>query len=662
MVLLGEDLNGSSFITRHLYKMTQTQTKVQPTIRTQPTIRIQPAAQTMPTKTTTPVTTPTKTTTPETTQQGTFQNLQRALVDFFKGLYSVLTSPVARQPASVFEVGRIATGTAPIITSPASQKIDVFIAPKTLPTAASTPAVSLSTQQGIERKKEEERLKSEFAGRQVDFSKIRFQPSTILPTAASTPAVSSVFQPTQTTQQTQLSPKTTTTAGATKTDKMGKPLVETISGFSEDQLFNLSQSPFAQDIQSLTTITFPGTTTQTISNVPPGVDIQIFRDPLGGSTPFFGYTIKPGDTLTKIAKAFGVSIEDILRINKDKTDAIKNVPGRPFGDIIIAGKEIRIPVVQKEIKQPPLLGQKVGSADEINQKAKESLQTPQIRLDENKLNQLILEKTGIDLSRIDETISRLNQLNDPNFYVNQYNQLLERTGLSRDIQALADIRSIMERTKQDVLEEAAKVGGLVTESQVAEVVNFRHGILKAQYQALADAIEAKERLIDKIMKYTAMDRKMIADLLENQLKLEKWKAELAMNAVKWDFNAQKELRDRNLKKLENYADAGELHTASADFLYNFVNPESPLYAGIDANELRFYIRISQEKARQRELDEIRTKQLIQKTLEDIQRARAKEARAWAKEMRERELHPLRKRRLEKLIEEEEEETLDPETY
>jgi hypothetical protein len=433
--------------------------------------------------------------------------------------------------------------------------------------------------------------------------------------------------------------------------------VETISGFSEDPLFNLSQSPFAQDIQSLTTITSPGTTTQTISNVPPGVDIQIFRDPLGGSTPFFGYIIKPGDTLTKIAKAFGVSIEDILRINKDKTDAIKNVPGRPFGDIIIAGKEIRIPVVQKEIKQPVLLGQKFTSADEINQRARENLQLPQPQIDENRLNQLILEKTGVDLSRIDAALNRLMQLSDPNFYVNQYNQLLEKTGISKDIQALADIRSIMERTKQDVLEEAAKVGGLVTESQVAEVVNFRHGILKAQYQALADAIEAKERLIDNIMKYTAMDRKFIADLLESQLKLEKWKAELAMNAVKWDFNVQKELRNRNLKKLENYADAGELHTASADFLYNFVNPESPLYAGIDADELRFYIRISQEKARQRELDEIRKKQLIQKTLEDIQRARAKEARA-------RERHRLEMKILEKKLEklEKEGETLDPETY
>jgi murein DD-endopeptidase MepM/ murein hydrolase activator NlpD len=407
------------------------------------------------------------------------------------------------------------------------------------------------------------------------------------------------------------------------------------------QIMDLMQSPFAQDIQRL--VTFPQPAMQTITNVPPGAEVQIFRDPLGGSTPFFGYVIQPGDTLSKIARNFGVTVEDILKLNKDKTDAIKAVPGRPLGDIIIAGKEIRIPVVQKELKKPPLLGQKFVSADEINQRARENLQQPQPVLDDDKLNQLILERVGIDLSRVAQVIDRLNQLSDPSFYVNRYNQLIEQTGISKDIQALADIRSIMERTKQDVMEEAAKVGGLVTESQVAEVVNFRHGILKAQYQALADAIEAKERLIDNIMKYTAMDRKTIADLLERQLKLEKWKAELAMDAVKWDFNARKELKNSNLKKLENYAESGQLHTTSPDFLYHFVDPESPLYAGITVDELRFYIRMSQEKARQRELDEARKKQLIQKTLEDIQRARSKEAR-------EKELHSLRVRRLQQLIE------------
>jgi hypothetical protein len=89
-----------------------------------------------------------------------------------------------------------------------------------------------------------------------------------------------------------------------------------------------------------------------------------------------------------------------------------------------------------------------------------------------------------------------------------------------------------------------------------------------------------------------------------------------------------------------------------------------LYAGITLDELRFYIRMSQENARQRELQELRTKQLIQKTLEDIQRARAKEARAWAKEMRERELHPLRVERLKELIEKgkKDKDTLDPEDF
>jgi LysM repeat protein len=564
--------------------------------KTQPTTRIQP------TKTTTPAVAPFTPAPASVTASGAYQRLESAIKDFFKGLATALvTAQQVRPTATIHQAfmtyatsaaPRVGGGTPPPVTRPATP-----------------PGTFQVTSQYI----------------------------------------APLTSPLQATGAIQIEK----TRDKTKIEPVTGAAMQTWGGTAFQG--GIMQSPFAQDVFSLmqqTTQPEP----PTITNVPPGVEIQIFRDPLGGSTPFFGHIIQPGETLTKIAQRYGVSIEDILRLNKDRTDAIKN------RDLIIAGKEIRIPVVQKELKQPVLLGQKFTSADDINQKARENLQLPQPQIDENRLNQLILEKTGVDLSSVDTAFNRLMQLSDPNFYVNQYNQLLERTGISKDIQALADLRSIMERTKQDVLEEAAKVGGLVTESQVAEVVNFRHGILKAQYEALADAIEAKERLIDRIMKYTAMDRKFIENLLERQLNLEEWRVRMAMEAAKWDFNVQKELRNRNLKKLEGYVKAGQLHTASPDFLYHYVNPESPLYAGITLDELRFYIRMSQENARQRELQELRTKQLIQKTLEDIQRARAKEARAWAKEMRERELHPLRKRRLEKLIEKDEKETLDPENF
>jgi hypothetical protein len=178
------------------------------------------------------------------------------------------------------------------------------------------------------------------------------------------------------------------------------------------------------------------------------------------------------------------------------------------------------------------------------------------------------------------------------------------------------------------------------------------------------------------MKYTAMDRKIIADLLEKDLQLEKWRAEKRIEAFKWGFNYQEKLKNTNLKRIENFADEGVLHTYSADYLYNYVDPESELYTGLAPEELNFYLRISYEKARQRELQETRTKQLIQNTLEEMQARRAKEARAWeemklkrsrearawAKEMRERELFLLRKERLEKLIEKGDEDKLDPETY
>lgn len=47
------------------------------------------------------------------------------------------------------------------------------------------------------------------------------------------------------------------------------------------------------------------------------------------------YTIKAGDTLSKIAKAFGVTVDDLLAANKD---TIKNK------DRIVVGNQITIPV------------------------------------------------------------------------------------------------------------------------------------------------------------------------------------------------------------------------------------------------------------------------------------------------------------------------------
>jgi LysM repeat protein len=647
--------------------MPQIQIKAQPTIRTQPT------------KTTTPAVA-------STTQQTSSitQSLTGALTSLFKSIYQALTTPTVRPTATIHQAfmtyatsaaPRAGGGTPPPVTKPTlpSGVFEPMVASRfgpsvLVPTVSQIeeklrqkPAPTKEREQSLS-KKWESLMITKPKDVTIDLTKAKVEPIPGITFPASTPAV---ITPPPTAGMTKATPQQLLGAQAYLTTQMelqqakqaqakgrtaqGQVTARTQSQPEKDiaSQVDITQIPFVQDLLNL--MQQPEQSgPQIVTNVPPGAEVQIYKDPLGGSTPFFGHVIQPGETLTKIAQQYGVSIEDILRLNRDKTDAIKSK------DLIIAGKEIRIPVVQRELKQPPLLGQKFTSVDEINQKAKESLQRPQLQIDENKLNQLILEKTGVDISRIDKAFNQLVQLSDPNFYVNQYNQLLERTGISKDIQALADIRNIMERTKQDVLEEAAKVGGLVTESQVAEVVNFRHGILKAQYQALADAIEAKERLIDNVMKYTAMDRKTIADLLESQLNLEQWRVKLAMDAVKWEFDARKELSNLNLKRLENYVEEGQLHTASPDFLYNFVNPESPLYAGITVDELRFYIRMSQEKARQKELDELRTKQLIQKTLEDIQRARAKEAR-------ERELHSLRKKRLEQLIKGGKE-TLDPETF
>jgi LysM repeat protein len=597
--------------------MPQIQSKVQPTTRTQPTATTTPGG-------------------------GIAENLRNALIGFFRNLYNSLTSSASfRQQftASIYQSRGEPSGAAPLFAPPSQKRTDVFAPPQQLRTFYSTPSVSPQVQQEIERKREARRLESQLAGKKIDFSKINIQQSPTLtaPTPESTPA----FLPQTKRQQTtlagqtseippQTSSKTTTsksgTTSATTTDITGKQSEKTISGAPPpvDHITNLSQSQFAQDVQNL--ITPPQTTTQTVTNVPQGAEIQTFRDPLGGSTPFFGYTIRPGDTLTKIARDFGVSVEDILRLNKDKTDAIKNVPGRPFGDIIIAGKEIRIPVVQKELKQSPLLGQKVSSTDEINQKAKESLQQPQPTLNEQSLLQLINQTLEKHLEAIDEHYNQYVQLSNVNTYRQQYETLVDQLGIPETMAAIRNIESLMAKTKEDIMKEAAEAGGLVTESQVAEVLNFRQGVLKSQYDAFVDLLHEKERMLDKLMTYTRWDREDLEKMLDRELRIEEFKANYTEKILGKEWDIMKHIEDKNYKKIETEAKMGTLHTFSADYLAKLVDPTSPYYAGLSVDDVQALLRYSQQVAAEKELRNARIKQQIQNTLEQMQMRRTKEAR------------------------------------
>ena len=609
MVLSGEDLNVSSFTTHQLHKMPQIQAKIQPNMRTQPTVG------TMSTKTTTAATLP--------TQQGGIGNtLRNTLTSIFQGIYNYLSSwgksitySPQQQRQQLGAVGMI-TGTPPPTTKqqPKSnqQFFTTYLSP--LSTSVTTPMVAPQFQQKEPTEEEKKQGVKSLAKALAE------EPKNL--TAESLKTLSTYSQNVIGTVGQMYAPLKEQTGGLLKTIGTELPTksgTTTGTATGTDIGIDITQSPFAQDIQKLTTTTPPQTTTQTVSNVPQGADVQIFKDPTGGSTPFFGYVIKPGDNLSKIAQTYGTSVEDILRLNKDKTDAIKNIPGRPLGDIIIAGKEIRIPVVQKDIKQPGLLGKNLKTAEQINNAAKEQIQSPQPQLTEQSLSELINKNFQENIQSFENAYNQYVQLADVNNYSQQYETFTNQLGISDTMAQLKNIENVMANTKDDIMKEAAAAGGLVTESQVSEVLNFREEILKQQYSALTDLLNEKEKMLDKMMTYSRWDREELEKMLDRELRIKEFEANYMKNVFGQEWNVMKYIQDRNRKMIEQEAKIGTLHTASPDYLAKLVDPMDPLYTGLDLDELNLWIQYSQRITQEKELNR-------QKILQQLQIQKSREAR------------------------------------
>jgi hypothetical protein len=257
------------------------------------------------------------------------------------------------------------------------------------------------------------------------------------------------------------------------------------------------------------------------------------------------------------------------------------------------------------------LGQKVTSTDEINQKARESLQQPQPTLSEESILQLINQVLQEHLQAIDTFYNNYEQLSNVDNYRQQYETFINQLGIPETMATIRDLERVMAKTKEDIMKEAAEVGGLVTESQVAEVLNFRQGILKNQYDALVDLLHEKERMLDKLMTYTRWDREDLEKMLDRELRIKEFEANYVKNILGQEWQIMKYVQDKNRKEIEQAAKMGTLHTASPDYLAKLVDPMSPLYTGMDLDELNIWIQYSQRIAQEKELNRQRILQQLQ---------------------------------------------------
>ncbi|MFH8086892.1 MAG: LysM peptidoglycan-binding domain-containing protein [Candidatus Aenigmatarchaeota archaeon] len=421
--------------------------------------------------------------------------------------------------------------------------------------------------------------------------------------------------------------------------KAASSIVESAGSIQPPSVVTLTPTGQQLAVELLSTYTQPSIKT----NVPSDSQVYVFKDPLGGSTQVFEHVIKHGENLSKIARDYGVTIEEILRLNRDRKNAIKSP------DLIIAGESIRIPVKTKEITPEQQIRQQILSRQkapitELNQlisQALESLRTPQVTIPEKAFQDAFAKIFQEQIDYLKETFNKLENLQPAN-YLERYQKFLSDLGVPQDYQRIFDLQKIIKQTREDVEREAIAAGGIVTQSQIEEIVNFRIRMLKDELSALSDLVEAKERIVEKMMKYVEMDRKEISDRLDSILDLKTKIFNFSFQALKWKYDYFEDLIKRNRSKLMEYVKSGILEEFSSDFLANFADPNSMLYAGVTPEEITTLIRLSRLNREKAELER-------QKIIQQIEKSRAAERRAEEREKRIKEKEARKEAREERRL-------------
>jgi len=439
-------------------------------------------------------------------------------------------------------------------------------------------------------------------------------------TVAYTPATQELIKQAQqllasmTTKQAEAKTVTTAETGATARTTATEKTTPTYSGFTTfdtGQTVAFSLTPQGEELFGLRTsgdlVITPQGTILSAEGGPAGV----LRDPLGGSTPIVGHVIQPGETLSKIARQYGTTVEEILRLNQDNKRAIKS------RDLIIAGEVIRVPYKPPKAPAPEaqvtagVLRGQPKTAEEINKQALEVFQKYQalkrgepIEITSEDVQPIMMYMFGDMMRQMQETEARYREILDPTFYQRQYQQFLEQSGIPELYQRYFDLNKILNSTRDDVIREALSVGGIVTQSQIEEVVNWRTSIIKSEMQTLADMIELKEKAIDRMMKFVEMDRKSLSDYFDLVLGINEKKQKLMMDAIKWNLDWEKTITNMNAKKLTTALQTGALADYSDELLFEMANPDSFLYTGYTLEEL-FALRNAARLIQEKKQEEIR---------------------------------------------------------
>ncbi|MEM5875656.1 MAG: hypothetical protein QXX45_03770, partial [Candidatus Aenigmatarchaeota archaeon] len=331
--------------------------------------------------------------------------------------------------------------------------------------------------------------------------------------------------------------------------------------------------------------------------------------------------------------------------NEDNKMAIKSP------DLIIAGEQIRIPLKLSELTTEDQIRKQLFSISgnplqQINQQISQTLdQLKTGIIPESVFSNLFFKTFQDQISSLQEILQRMENIGPVN-YQEQYQRLLEQSGISEDYKRIFDLQKIIKKTRDDVVREAIASGGIVTESQIEAIVNFRISMLKDELETIVDLVELKERMIDKTLKYIEMDRKQLNDYFDRILNIKSMISKFNLEALQWGYDFYKDLINKNRTKLMNYVKDGTILELSLDVLSNFANPSSMLYADVTPEEIAALLRTARIL---REREEIEKQKIINDIKRSISQQRIQEERLQI----EREKLRLRQQEIEEDIIEEE---------
>lgn len=277
----------------------------------------------------------------------------------------------------------------------------------------------------------------------------------------------------------------------------------------------VTPSQTQNSVLSATQTTLPTSSPTTTVNVNTGQSSGTQAQPQN-------YTVKSGDTLSKIAQQSGLSIVDLLNQNPQYQQNPNLI--HP-GEMVNIAKKYQAAFDANKTTTAPQSNPDAKSA--LNSYFQDTNQTPQEDPQQNFFDTYMAMNPVV--KTLYDTINH--QLSTPittQTFADEYAKVFADTNipaglpgesLSQEQVQLMNIKNIMDGTEDDIRTEIAKVGGFATDSQVLAITGARNKTLLKQANTLQQSMALKQDYVDHLMNFSQLDRAQVEKDVDRKLGL-----------------------------------------------------------------------------------------------------------------------------------------------